>query len=89
MNNRNQFHFFRKELSKLLKASGKVSFHKDEIVLNRMIDILSEGKSFEKIIGLIATTEIAKYGGDISDYDVEILYNEIINWWEEKDEYAT
>jgi len=67
-----------------LKTSEKVSFHKDERVLSRKIDLLSERKSFEKINGIIATTEIVKYGGDISDYDVEILYNEIINWWNDK-----
>jgi hypothetical protein len=54
-----------------------------------MIDLLSEGKSIEKIRGIIASTEIVKYGGDITDHDVEILYDEIINWWNEKDEYAT
>ena len=72
-----------------MKISDKVSFHKDQIILSRMIDLLSEGKSIEKIRGIIASTEIVKYGGDITDHDVEILYDEIINWWNEKDEYAT
>ena len=89
MNNRNQYHFYHKELTKLLKESNKVSFYSDEKIISRIINLLTESKTIEKISGIISTTEIAEYGGDIIDEDVEILYNEIINWWKDKDEYAT
>ena len=50
-----------------------------------MINLLSEGTSINKIKGIISTTEIVKYGGDISDEEVEELYKEIIEWWKEKE----
>ena len=62
-----------------------MSFHKDENVIDRMITLLSEGMSIDKIKGIISTTEIVKYGGDISDEEVEELYQEIIEWWNEKE----
>lgn len=44
-----------------------MSFHKDEVVIDRMINLLNDGLSVDKIKGIISTTEIVKYGGDISD----------------------
>ena len=85
MNSRNKYHFYKKELSKLLKSSEIVSFHKDDYVIDRMINLLSEDVSVDKIKGIISTTEIVKYGGDISDEEVEELYQEIIEWWNEKE----
>ena len=72
-----------------MKASEKVSFHNDENIIDRIVNLLSEGKLMEKISGIILTTEIVKYGGDISEEDVEELYQEITEWWNEKNEYAT
>ena len=85
MKNRNNYHFYKKELSKFLKVQTIISFYSDELVINRMINLLSEGKSIEKIKGIISTTEIVKYGGDISDKEIEELYIEIIEWWNEKE----
>ena len=84
METRNKYHFYRKELSKLLKYQDNVSFHKDEEVIDRIINLLSEGKSIDKIRGIISTTEIVTYGGDISDKKVDQIYNQIIEWWDEK-----
>ena len=67
-----------------MKASEKVSFQNDENIIDRIVNLLSEGKSMEKISGIISTTEIVKYGGDISEEDVEELYQEITEWWNEK-----
>jgi hypothetical protein len=50
-----------------LDIQGNVSFHKDEVVIDRMINLLNDGLSVDKIKGIISTTEIVKYGGDISD----------------------
>ena len=85
MKSRNKYHFYKKELSNILKSNEIVSFYKDENVINRMINLLSEGTSINKIKGIISTTEIVKYGGDISDGEVEELYKEIIEWWKEKE----
>ena len=85
LKSRNKYHFYKKELSKILKSSEIVSFYKDENVIDRMINLLSEGTSINKIKGIISTTEIVKYGGDISDEEVEELYKEIIEWWKEKE----
>ena len=63
-----------------MKASEKVSFQNDENIIERIVNLLSEGKSMEKISGIISTTEIVKYGGDISEEDVEELYQEITEW---------
>lgn len=65
-----------------------MSFHEDEVVIERMINLLSEGKSIDKIRGIISTVEIAQYGGDISDEEVEKIYNDITEWWKIKIEYA-
>ena len=67
-----------------MKASEKVSFQNDENIIDRIVNLLSEGKSMEKISGIFSTTEIVKYGGDISEEDVEELYQEITEWWNEK-----
>jgi len=83
LNARNKYHFYKKELSKLLKSTEVVSFYKDEKVIDRMVNLLSEGILVKKIKGIISTTEIVKYGGDISDEKVEIIYQEIIEWWNE------
>lgn len=88
MSRRNKYHFYKKELSKLLKNQDNVSFHEDEVVIERMINLLSEGKSIDKIRGIISTVEIAQYGGDISDEEVEKIYNDITEWWKIKIEYA-
>ncbi|MFT4762846.1 MAG: hypothetical protein ACI9XO_002398 [Paraglaciecola sp.] len=50
-----------------MDIQGNVSFHKDEVVIDRMINLLNDGLSVDKIKGIISTTEIVKYGGDISD----------------------
>lgn len=67
-----------------MKTSEIVSFYEDENVVDKMINLLNEGKSTDKIKGIISSTEIVKYGGDISDEEVEELYQEIIEWWKEK-----
>ena len=84
MKSRNKYHFYRKELSKLLKEKENISFFDDELIVDRIINLLSENKSVEKIKGIISTTEIVKYGGDISDEIVKEVYSEITEWWKKK-----
>jgi len=52
--------------------------------LDRIINLLTEGKQTDKIKGIISTTEIVKYGGDISGDDVDEIYEQIIEWFENK-----
>ena len=85
MNTRDKYHFYKKELSKLLRSGKIVSFHNDEDIINRIINLLNQEKSTKKIKGIISTTEIVKYGGEITDEEVEEIYKEIINWWNEKE----
>ncbi|MCF8237762.1 MAG: hypothetical protein K9I85_06375 [Saprospiraceae bacterium] len=85
MNSRNKYHFYKKELSKLLKSSEIVSFHDDENIIDRIVNLLSEGNSIKKIKGIISASEIVKYGGDVTDEEVEEIYQEIIEWWNEKE----
>jgi hypothetical protein len=81
---KNKYLFYRKELSKIFKSKENVSFFNDEFIIDRIINLLSEGKSIEKIKGIISTTEIVKFGGDITDEEVEEIYDEIIEWWNHK-----
>ena len=84
MKTRDRYFFYKKELSKLLKALELVPFYKDEVVLDKLINLLTEGKSVGKIRGIISTTLILKYGGDISEEAVEEIYFAITEWWKEK-----
>ena len=77
---RNQYHFYKKELSKLLKKFKVISFHDDKIILDRIINLLTEGKKIIKIKGIISTTEMIKYGGD----EVEVIYDHKIEWFDKK-----
>ncbi len=81
---RNKCHFYRKELSKLLRDYESVSFYNDEEIIDRMINLLSENKFVDKIRGIISTTEIVKFGGDITDEEVEQVYQNIKEWWSKK-----
>ena len=83
----NQYQFYQKELSKLLKQSGLVSFHDNEKIMGRIINLLTENKTLDKILGLITTSEISTYGGDITEEESKIVYELIINWWRKK-QYA-
>lgn len=62
-----------------------MSFHDDENIIDRIVNLLGEGKTTIKIKGIISTSEIVKYGGDISDEEVEEIYQKIIDWWNEKE----
>lgn len=84
MIDRNQFYFRLKELSKIIKQSSCVSFGNDADVLNRILNLLAENQSVNKIIGIISTTEIVKYGGEISDKECEFIFDEILKWWQVK-----
>lgn len=80
----NQFQFYQKELSKLLKQSGLVSFYDNEKIIARIINLLTEDKVVHKILGLITTSEISTYGGDISEEESKRVYEIIIEWWLKK-----
>ena len=55
---------------------------KDYEVIDRIFNLLTENKTIEKIEGIISTTEILKYGGDIEESKSKEVYQEILNWWE-------
>ena len=78
---RNKYHFYKKELSKLLKKYHSISFHYDEEILNRILNLLTEDKETNKIKGILSTTEIVKYGGDLTDEEANEIYEEIIDWF--------
>lgn len=55
----------------------------DKEVIDRIFNLLTENTNVHKIQGLISTTEILKYGGDIEDKEVKEVYSEILDWWKE------
>lgn len=55
---------------------------KDTEVINRIFNLLTENSQVGKIKGIISTTEIVKYGGDIEDDKAEEIFIKIINWWQ-------
>ena len=69
-------------LGKLLKENGLEIMSKDIEVIDRIFNLLTENKDVENIEGLISTTEIVKYGGDIEDSKVEIIFDQIQEWFE-------
>jgi hypothetical protein len=54
---------------------------KDTEVINRIFNLLTENLHIGKIEGIISTTEIVKYGGDIDDEQAKIIFTNIKNWW--------
>ena len=48
-------------------------------VVDRIFNLLTENKSIDKIKGIISTTEITKFGGEIEKRKVEQVYAEILN----------
>jgi hypothetical protein len=57
---------------------------KDIEVVDRIFNLLTENKSIDKIEGLISTTEIVKYGGDITEKKTHTVYSSILDWWEKE-----
>jgi len=80
----NKYYYYKNELSDLLKDRENISFHEDEVIIDKIINLLTEGKSVDKIRSIISATEIIKYGGDIRDLEAENIYHEIIAWWKSK-----
>ena len=52
---------------------------KDTEVINRIFNLLTENLHIGKIEGIISTTEIVKYGGDIDDEQAKIIFTNIKN----------
>jgi len=69
-------------LGKLLKENNLETMSKDFEVIDRIFNILTENKSTNKIKGIISTTQILKYGGDIEESKTKSIYNQILNWFE-------
>jgi hypothetical protein len=84
LDNRNQYHFYRKELRSLFRNRELNNMAEDIEVIDRLLNLLTEGKAIGKIKGIISTSQIVKYGGDISNENVDIIYEEIIDWWKAK-----
>lgn len=70
-------------LSKIVRANGLETMSNDIEVIDRIFNLLTENANFDKINGLISTTEILKYGGDIEDKKVRKIFDEILDWWKE------
>lgn len=83
-NERNEYYFFKKELSKLLKETNFISFYNDEKIIENIINLLVKNESINKINGIILTSEIQTYGGSISEKEVAQVFEEIIGWWNDK-----
>jgi len=79
--NKNQLQNYKSSLSKLLKENELVMMSSDPEIVNRIFNLLTEGKTVEKIEGIILNTEIIKYGGDISDKRTHAVYLNILDWW--------
>ncbi len=73
---------YKSELSKLLRLHDLDMMSKDKDVINRIFNLLTENLEVNKIEGIISTTEILKYGGDIEDDKVKNVFMDIKNWWE-------
>lgn len=69
-------------LGKVLKENGLETMSKDYEVIDRIFNLLTEGINIGKIRGLLSTTQIVKYGGDLEDSEADEIFNDIINWWE-------
>ncbi len=70
------------DISKILYKYGLITMSKDTEVIDRIFNLLTEGESVTKIEGLISTTEILTYGGEIDDSKAKLVYLDILNWWE-------
>ena len=77
-----QYGQYKQSLRKLLRINGLEMMANDLEVINRIFNLLTENKSIDKIEGLISTTEITKYGGEIENSKVKQVNDEILNWWE-------
>ena len=53
-------------------------------ILNKIINLLTEGKRTNKIKGILSSTEIVKYGRDLTAEEANEIYEEIVDWFEEK-----
>lgn len=80
-NRKDIFHNHKSAHSRLLKEVGLETMSNDKEIVDRIFNLLTENLNVSKIEGLISTTEIVKYGGDISDKKTKLIYNEILAWW--------
>ena len=69
-------------LGRLLRGFGLETMSNDKEIVDRIFNLLTEDLNVGKIEGLISTTEIVKYGGDISVDRTKLIYDEILAWWE-------
>ena len=70
------------DLSKIIYKYGLITMSKDSEVIDRIFNLLTEGESATKIEGLISTSEILTYGGEIEDSKAHSVYLDILEWWE-------
>ncbi|MEL6865423.1 MAG: hypothetical protein AAFP19_13440 [Bacteroidota bacterium] len=62
-----------------------MSFYQDDEVLGRILHLLLEDKRTDKIEGIIFTTAVVKYGGDMAAEEATEIYKAILDWFEEKE----
>ena len=70
-------------LKKLIRTSGLVTMSNDIEVIDRIFNLLTENLNVHKIEGIISTTEIVKYGGDLEDEKAKEVFDLILEWWKE------
>lgn len=80
-NRKDIYHNHKSALSRLLKEVGLETMSNDKEIVDRIFNLLTENLNVSKIEGLISTSEIVKYGADISDKKTKLIYNEIVAWW--------
>jgi len=68
-------------LGKLLRQNDLIMMSMDFEVIDRIFNLLTENKSVEKIEGILSTTEIVKYGGDINESKAKDVYYQILGWY--------
>ena len=79
---KDNFHRTKLSLSNILRNEGLDLMSKDKDVIDRIFNLLTEEKNVHKIEGILSSTEIIKYGGDMNEDRASKLYEKILEWWQ-------
>lgn len=87
MNEKDKYHFFKEELSELLKETKLVSFYNDKKAMNSIITLLVENKSTNTINEIIVMSEKEASNNTISKEQATKVFEEIIEWWNDTKDF--